>query len=280
MSSRFLPLLFALALLPAFAQESQLDPSPPAGITPEEIIQKFAAKEKEFKLARENYIYRQSVKVQGLDGNSVLGEYQIIFDVTYDDKHNRKENVLFAPQSTLERGGLSMSKEDHEDIRNLLPFVLTSDELPQYNVTYVGKQQVDELGTYVLEVAPKLIEKGKRYFQGRIWVDDRDFQIVKTYGKPVPETRPKKKNEQENLFPNFTTYREQIDGRYWFPTYSRADEVLHFATGDQHIRIIVKYTDYKSFQTGFQEKVTYEGEAVKSKPPADQSKPPAQSKPQ
>ncbi len=285
MSARFpaVPALLLALLLPAFAQEGQLDPSPPAGITAEEIIQRFAAKEKDFKLARENYIYRQSVKVQGLDGNTVLGEYQIIFDVTYDDKHNRKENVLFAPQSTLERGGLSMSKEDHEDIRNLLPFVLTSDELPQYNVTYVGKQQVDELGTYVFEIAPKLIEKGKRYFQGRIWVDDRDFQIVKTYGKPVPETRQtqkKKKGEPENLFPNFTTYREQIDGKYWFPTYSRADEVLHFATSDPHIRIIVKYTDYKSFQTGFQEKVTYQGEAVKEKPPSDQSKPPAQSKPQ
>ncbi|HXE92153.1 MAG TPA: hypothetical protein VNK82_14455 [Terriglobales bacterium] len=282
MFSRFLLLLSAL-LVPAFAQEGPLDPSPPAGITPEQIIQRFAAKEKEFKLARENYIYRQSVKVQGLDGNTVTGEYQIIFDVTYDEKRNRKENVLFAPQSTLERSGLSMSKEDHEDIRNLLPFVLTSDELPQYNVNYVGKQQVDELGTYVFEVAPKLIEKGKRYFQGRIWVDDRDFQIVKTYGKPVPETRAsqkKKKNEQENLFPNFTTYREQIDGKYWFPTYSRADEVLHFATGDQHIRIIVKYTDYKTFETGFQEKVTYQGEAVKSKPAEDASKSPAQSKPQ
>ncbi|HSA94303.1 MAG TPA: hypothetical protein VLE48_14920 [Terriglobales bacterium] len=277
MFSRFLLLSFAL-LLPAFAQEGPLDPSPPAGITPQEIIQRFAAKEKEFKLARENYVYRQSVKVQGLDGNTVTGEYQIIFDVTYDDKHNRKENVLFAPQSTLERTGIGMTKEDHDDIRNLLPFVLTSDELPQYNVTYAGKQQVDELGTYVFEIAPKLIEKGKRYFQGRIWVDDRDFQIVKTYGKPVPETRPKKKGEQENLFPNFSTYREQIDGRYWFPTYSRADEVLHFATSDQHIRIIVKYTDYKSFETGFQEKVTYQGEAVKSKP-GDQSAPP-QSKPQ
>jgi hypothetical protein len=280
MSMRALAALLLLtALSLAAAQEGSLDPAPPAGITPEQIIQRFAAKEMEFKAARENYIFRQSVKVQGMDGSTVLGEYQIVFDVTYDDKHKRVENVLFAPQSSLERGGLSMSKEDHDDIRNLLPFVLTADELPQYNVLYVGRQQVDELGTYVFDVSPKLIEKGKRYFEGRIWVDDQDLQIVKTHGKPVPETRPKKKGEQENLFPKFTTYREQIDGKYWFPTYSRADDTLHFATGDKQIRIIVKYTDYKTFQTAFKEKVTYEGTEVKSAPAPDQDKPPAQSTP-
>ncbi len=86
-----------------------------------------------------------------------------------------------------------MTKEDYDDIRNRMPFVLTSDEIPEYQILYVGKQRIDEIGTYVFDVAPKQIEKNKRYFQGRIWVDDTDFQIVKTYGKNVPDLGTKKR---------------------------------------------------------------------------------------
>src|SRR5207237_1897490 len=104
---------------------------------------------------------------------------------------------------------------------------LTNDEIPQYQILYFGQQKVYEVDTYVFDVAPKTIAKEQRYFQGRIWVDNRDFQIVKSHGKPVGYTSPKKKGENEQQFPSFTTYREQIDGKYWFPTYSRADEELH-----------------------------------------------------
>jgi len=139
--------------------------------------------------------------------------------------------------------------------------VLTSDEINQYNVLYAGQQQEDELHCYVFDIAPKQIEKSKRYFQGRIWVDDHDFQIVKTYGQMVPETRANKKGKgNENLFPKFTTWREQIDNQYWFPTYTRADDTLHFATQDVKIREIVKYENYKRF--GSKVKITYEGKEV------------------
>ncbi|MGH9555560.1 MAG: hypothetical protein ACRD2Y_07025 [Terriglobales bacterium] len=276
MTIRFLAALFLLTSLAA-ADESPLDPAPPAGITPDEIIQRFAAKEKEFKAAREDYIFRQSVKVQTLDGSTVDGEYQMVVDISFDDKGKRVENVIFAPQSSLRR--ISMSPEDHADLENRVPFALNSDELPQYNVLYVGHQHVDELGTYVFDVSPKLIEKGKRYFEGRIWVDKEDFQIVKTYGKNVPDVRAKKKGQDENLFPKFTTWREQIDGKYWFPTYTRADDTLHFASGDIRMRMIVKYTNYQRFETGFKEKVTYQGTEVKSAPTPEQGKPPAQSPP-
>ena len=123
----------------------------------------------------------------------------------------------------------------------------------------MGQQQEDELHCYVFDIAPKQIEGKKRYFQGRIWVDDKDFQIVKTYGKTVPDIRKKKDNE--NLFPKFTTYREQVvDGPYWFPVYTRADDTLHFSTGDVKIREIVKYTNYKKF--GANLKITYDGKEV------------------
>src|SRR5713226_8801427 len=225
-----------LAALPASAQEGPLDTSPPKAITVEEIIQRFAAKEKEFKVARDQYTYRQDVKVMVMDGETVTGEYHEVFDVLFDDKGRRLENVVFAPQSDLEKGGLSMDQGDFEDIRRRLPFVMTSDEISEYNILYVGQQQEDELHCYVFDMAPKKFEAKRLYFQGRIWVDDQDFQIVKTSGKTVPETH---KKNNENLFPKFTTWREQVDGQYWFPAYTLADDTLHFRKGaysDVHIR--------------------------------------------
>ena len=257
------------------AQESELDKAQPKGITPDEIIQRFAAKEKQFKAARDNYTYRQDVKVQTVDGDTVDGEYHQVFDVTFDDKGRKIKNVVFAPQPTLER--IMMTEEDVDDIENRLPFVLTSDEIPEYNILYVGQQQEDELHCYVFDIAPKQIVGKKRYFQGRIWVDDHDFQIVKTYGKTVPDIR--KKKGQENLFPSFTTWREQIDNKYWFPTYTRADDTLHFSTGEVKIREVVKYENYKQF--GSKSRITYEGQEVQKttgqqgqQQPQEQQQPP------
>jgi hypothetical protein len=245
------------ASLNAFGDEGPLDTAQPKGVSGEEIIQRFAAKEKEFKVALDQYGYRQTVKVQTIDGDTPDGEFQQTFDVSFDDRGRKVKNVVFAPQSTLQR--ISMTSEDIDDIENRLPFVLTSDEINEYSILYVGQQQEDELRCYVFDVAPKQIEGKKRYFQGRIWVDDKDFQIVKTYGKSVPDIR--KKKDSENLFPKFTTYREQIvDGPYWFPVYTRADDTLHFSNGDIKIREIVKYTNYKKF--GSNVKITYDGKEV------------------
>jgi hypothetical protein len=262
---------------PAIANEGAgpLDPSQPKGITPEQIIQKFAANEIAFKQARDHYVWTQDVKIQELDGDTPTGEFREVTDIVYDDRGRRIEDVKFAPQPSLQRVGLT--KEDLDDIRNKFPFALTTDELPKYQVMYVGQQKVDELETYVFDVAPKTIEKGQRYFQGRIWVDNQDLQIVKTYGKSVPDigvdpTKKKKHPEQENLFPKFVTYREQIDGQYWFPTYTKADDILHFSTGDVHIKIVVKYTNYKRF--GSDVKILYGGNDItNNNPQQDQSKP-------
>jgi hypothetical protein len=268
-----------LAASPARAQEGPLENTPPANATPEDIIKRFAAKETEFAKARDQYTYRQDVKVQTLDGDTVTGEYKEVFDVIFNDKGQRIENVVFAPQSSLEAGGISMDQGDFEDIRHRLPFVLTEADLPQYNVIYVGQQQEDQLHCYVFDMAPKQIEGKKRYFQGRIWVDDHDFQIVKTYGKSVPDIR-KKHGDEENLYPKFTTWRQQIDGLYWFPVYTRADDELHFKLQDVHIREIVKYEDYKRF--GSNVKILYEGKEIPKgeKPQTPDQKKPDEKKPQ
>ena len=262
--------LFTLASLPLAAQEGPLENTPPQGATPEEIITRFAAKETEFAKARDQYTYRQDVKVQTLDGEHVDGEYKEVFDVMFDDKGKRIENVVFAPQSSLSK--IYMSQEDFEDIRHRLPFVLTTEDLPEYNILYVGQQQEDELHCYVFDIAPKKIEGKKRYFQGRVWVDGHDFQIVKTYGKTVPDIR--KKKGQENLFPKFTTWREQIDGQYWFPTYTRAEDTLKFSLGDIKIREIIKYTNYRRF--GSKSRITYEGKEVQKAEPNPGEQTPAE----
>ena len=281
----------ALAPLTARAQEGPLQETQPTGITPDEIIKRFATKETEFAKARDQYTYRQDVKVETVDGETVDGEYREVFDVMFNDKGQRIENVVFAPSSSLTR--IFMSEEDMQDIRHRLPFVLTTDDLPEYNILYVGQQQEDELHCFVFDIAPKKIEGKKRYFQGRVWVDDHDYQIVKTYGKTVPDLcnghpcAAKRSSDNENLFPKFTTWRQQIDGQYWFPVYTKADDELHFKTEDVHIREIVKYEDYKRFGTNT--KILYEGKEIPNAP-KDQKKPdgtqppttqpPAQSPPQ
>ncbi|HXZ80088.1 MAG TPA: hypothetical protein VEG30_09175 [Terriglobales bacterium] len=260
-------LLTLSPMMGAWAQdrgEGQLNPAEPKGITVQEVIQRFAAKEKEFKLAREQYTYRQDVRITEVDD---AGEYRQVVDILFDDKGRRSEQVVFAPQTTLQR--ISMTREDFDDIEKRLPFVLTSDEIPDYNIMFVGQQKEDELNTYVFDISPKTIDKGRRYFEGRIWVDDHDFQIVKTFGKNVPDIRAKK--GQENLFPKFTTYREQIDGKYWFPTFTKVDDTLHFSNGDVRIREVVKYTNYKRF--GSQIKITYEGADIA---PGQKAQPPDQ----
>jgi len=264
-----------LPALPILAQEGALENTPPKSITSDEIVQRFAAKEKEFKAARDQYTYRQDITVRTLDGSTTTGEYHEVFDVLFDDKGRRLENVVFAPQSSLEQGGLSLDEGDVQDFRNKLPFVLTSDEIPEYNIVYVGQQMEDELHCFVFDVAPKQIVGKKRYFQGRIWVDDNDFQIVKTYGQAVPEIRDTKKkgNKTEHLYPKFTTWRQQIDGKYWFPVYTRADDTLHFNLNDIHIREIVKYQDYKRF--GSSVKILYQGQEIPKADQKDQKTPQA-----
>lgn len=236
-----------------------LNNAPPQGITPQEIIQRFAAREELFRQARNNYTYTQDITVQELDGTTVTGEFRLVQDVTYNDKGERVESVTFAPQSSLRQ--LVLTKEDFEDFRHKMAFILTTSDLPHYNLLYVGQQRVDEIETYVFDIAPKAMEKGQRYFQGRVWVDQKEMQIVKSCGKTVPEAVPtkKKKNVEENLSPKFVTYREQIDGEFWFPTYIRADDTLHFRFQDVKMREIIKLTNYKRF--GVKTKITYKGEA-------------------
>jgi hypothetical protein len=228
-------LLCAILALPVWAADD---------VNPDEIIRKFAAKETAFQKARENYTYRQTVKIQELDydGNP-HGKYEIVSDIVFGADGKRTEKVVRAPMTTLQH--ILLTPEDEKDLRDVQPFVLNSRDISKYDVKYLGKQKVDEINCYNFSVKPKTMAKGERYFEGEIWVDDRDLQIVKTYGKGVGV----QKKGSDNQFPKFETYREQIDGKYWFPTYTHADDTLRFQSGPQRISMTVKYQDYKQFKS-------------------------------
>jgi hypothetical protein len=224
----------------------------------QEIIRKFAAKEAEFRKARELYNYQQTVKIQTLEGKHVDGEYNMVTDVTFGRDNKRLENVTYAPPSTLQR--ITITKEDLDDIIHLNPFVLTTEDLEKYDIQYVGHEKVDEITAYHFSVKPKQMIGDERYFEGDIWVDDQDLQIVKTDGRPIYNITKRTKDQR---FPKFETYREQVDGKYWFPTYTRADDVLNFPNGGSvHVRETVLYRNYKQFRS--ETKITY-GDTVEDK---------------
>lgn len=208
-------------------------------VDPEEIIKRFAAKELEFKAVWEQYTYTQHILFQILSfEGDVQEEQQMTVEVYFTSDGKRKTRTL------EERGqlrSLRVSKEDLDDAIFRQPFVLTTLELPNYRIEYRGEKLIDELYTYEFDVEPRKIEKGQRYFKGRIWVDDIDFQIVMTQGKVVPDY-------SNNKFPKFETVREQIDGDYWFPTWTEADDILQFGQRRVRIRELITYENFKKFE--------------------------------
>jgi hypothetical protein len=193
----------------------------------------------------------------------VAGEHQDVTDIVFNPSGARDEHVVFAPADTLDNAGVMMSPTDQDEIEHRQPFILTTADQPQYNIKYVGRQKVDELDTYVFEVSPKRIEKNHHYFQGKVWVEQQDLEIVLINGQTVPQdTRP----GHEDLQPPFTTYYAQVDGKYWFPVYTKAEGILHFAaqngalSQDVHLRSVVKYSDYKRFRAT--SRIIYNGEDI------------------
>jgi hypothetical protein len=250
-------LLTAIAQTNCEAGAGPLRRDPPAHLKPEDIIQRFTDNEARMEAARRAYSFTEDVTVQTLRQGTmptdwqVDGEFRSVIDVSHDTHGKRLDAVRFAPQSTLR--DMSLEPEDYEDIHHFAVFALTREELPKYNVLYIGQQHVDELDTYVFDVAPKNMEKGKRYFQGRLWVEATDLQVVKSCGKSVPNTVITQKKRfigkrvvGQGVQPTFATYRELIDGKYWFPTYSRSDDVLHFRTEEVQLKERIRFTGYKA----------------------------------
>ena len=231
--------LFLITLAGGFAVSGQSDTGGISQVEAEKMISRFTAKEAEFRRALNSYSFKRDALIQSIGmGGQVIGEYHRVSQFTFDDQGNRYEKISFFPMSSMPE----ITQEDIDDLGGVEPFALEPSKVVKYNIRYVGKEKIDELNLYIFDVAPKIIPDPKktkeRLFIGRIWVDDQDLQIVKTKGKGVPETK-------NNKFPTVETYREHIDGRFWFPTYSYADEELIFDNGGSiHVRMKVRYMDF------------------------------------
>jgi hypothetical protein len=269
--------IVALAFFGATPLLAAVDTKPaPTPDQIQNIIKQFTQKETEFAIARERYTYRQTSKMQETDPPG--GTYEMVEEVSFDDRNKRTSHVLHAPVGGFEH--IMMTHEDEQDLRNVMPFVMTNETADEYIVNYVGRDQVDEISCYVFSVKPKELTKDrKRYFDGQIWVDDQDLQIVKTYGRGIGYLR----KGEDQQFPKFETYRQQIDGKFWFPVYTYADDTLNFKDGpSQRIKVVVKYDQYKKFQFKTETTIKY-GEVGgaspangQNSPAAPQSQPPPQ----
>jgi len=235
--------LFAVSSL-SFAQQTAKTQSSSSQFSQadiDRIIRSFTTKETEFRKALNDYAFKRDATIQTIGlGGQVTGEYHRVSSFVFDDSSRRFEKILFFPMATITE--VQITTEDIEDLGGVNAFALEAAKLNQYTFNYVGKEKIDEIDTYVFDVVPKVDLKAKkvseRYFMGRIWVDDLDLQIVKAKGKGVPEGKQR--------FPTFETYRENVDGKYWFPAYVYADDNLAFENGYVvHLRMIVKYTGYK-----------------------------------
>ncbi len=239
------------------------------------IVRAFTAKETEFRRALNQYTFTRDAVVQTIGfGGQVTGEYHRTSTFVFNDAGERFERITRFPVPTLTE--ISFTQEDLEDLGGVQPFALEASKIDLYNFTYVGREKVDELDTYVFDVAPKVMPKkvSERFFQGRVWVEADDLQIVKVKGKGVPEGKQR--------FPVFETYREQIDGKYWFPTYTYADDQLSFKSGQTvHVRMRVKFTDFERLRgrATVVEQGDQSGEKEKGEQPAKPAPTPPAQKP-
>ena len=235
---------FALSV--AAQNQDQIQRVPLSQPEIDKILKKVSENEGLFRQALGEYNFDRSATIEtiGLGGN-ITGVFRRDSELIIQPDGPRMEKILFAPTPTLTE--ISVTSEDLEDLGGVNPFALEPSKISEYNFSYVGKQRIDELNLFVFDVTPKVIPDPKksktRLFTGRIWVDDQDFMIVKSKGKAVPETK-------DNKFPVVETWRENIDGKYWFPTYIAADDQLVFGNGNVvHLKMKVKYNNYKLAHT-------------------------------
>jgi len=210
---------------------------------PANLAKLVAHRETETEIERNEYTYRQTVTLDELDDHGgARGSYREVRDIVFSPKHDRTEEMIGQPQDSLKY--LKLTLEDFRDIRDIQPLVLTEDRLWNYETKFRGEETMDDVDCWVLQVRPRQILSEQRFFDGLIWVDKKEYNIVRMEGQAVPQIRTMK---SENLFPRFTTIRKPVDGKHWFPMYTYADDTLQFRTGPQRERLRISYSNYRRF---------------------------------
>jgi hypothetical protein len=206
------------------------------------VIKRFAEKEEENARVRGRYGYKKTIKLTeyGTDGNP-MGEFSVTATPMVTSDGRVYERVRADGESTLRT--VRLSAEEVNAISKLPSYPLALTEVEKYNITFVGRELVDEVDCYMFQVKPKFLERANALFQGIVWVDAKYLEIVKSYGKFVTDLGDF--HSRELPFANFETYRENVEGKYWFPNYSRSDDRLHFQDGDVPMRVVIKWTEFK-----------------------------------
>ncbi len=250
-------LVLSLAAFAQTAPTSQITKVNLSQTDIDRIVKEFSDKEGQYRQALNTYSFKRDAVIQTIGfGGQITGEYNRKSNFTFDDSGKQYEKITFFPMPTLTE--ISMTAEDLEDLGGVNPFAIEPSKAPLYNFSLVGKEKIDELSLYVFDVSPKIMpdpKKGERLFQGRIWVDDKDLQIVKSKGKGVPEWK-------NNKFPTVETWRENVDGKYWFPSYSYVNDTLVFDSGQSvKLKGRIKFTEYRVGRVDIQIKDIDENEA-------------------
>jgi hypothetical protein len=209
---------------------------------PPDLAKRVAHRESETARERSHYAYTQSMRLMELDARGAeSGEYRETREVIFSPSGDRTERFASEPVSRLKR--LVLTPEDFADLRDIQPFVMTEDQLWNYDADYKGEEPVEGVDCFVLRIRPKHILSGQRLLDGMLWVKEDDFSVIRTEGQAVPQIVTTK---QENLFPRFTTLRHQVNG-FWFPAETSADDTLYFRTGSIREKLLIRYNDYKKF---------------------------------
>jgi hypothetical protein len=218
-------------------------PEAPPSLPEAEIIKRFSQKEEEYLASRTRYTYRKTIRIQefGPDGQ-LAGEFVLVTQPARDVEGKYFEKVVERPQSTMKH--LFLRSEDLEGLQHISPFPLTASQLAKYDLKYLGKEQVDEIDCYIFQAKPKMVERSKAYFDGIVWVDAKYLEVVKTYGRWVTD-QGDVHSIAEMPFSTFETYRENVDGKYWFPNYSRSDDTLNLKGMEIPVRLVIKWTEFK-----------------------------------
>ena len=218
---------------------------------PKDLARLVAHRETETQAERNQFTYRQSVRMEELtERGSLTGDYRETRDVIFSPTKERQDVAVGTPRSALKN--LILTEEDFADIRDIQPFVLVEDLFPIYETKFRGEETMDQEDCWVLQVRPRQILQGQRLFDGLLWVRKQDYSVVRSEGQAVPQIRTTK---QENLFPRFTTIRRKV-GNFWFPIQTYADDTLYFRTGPQRIKLTIRYENYKKF--GAETSVTFQ----------------------
>jgi len=217
---------------------AQPHPGPPP-IPESEIIRKFAANEDVMKKQYDGYSFARTIRIEELTDPG--GKF-VMSGVVYTKPDGaRTLRVEKQAESNLKQTDFTL--EDVRIIAQLPLFILTSEEIPNYTFTYAGQDKLDQLNTYVFQVKPKQLSRKRRFFEGAVWVDDRDLTIVKSYGKFIGELAG---NGTKLPFTMFETFRENFQDKYWLPTYTRSDDFMeNEKVGELHIRMVIHDTDFK-----------------------------------